>query len=250
MRILITGGSGILASEITKLFMEFKNFDVFSFPKSRLDITSNNSIKTNLKNVDPDVIIHTAAITDVALCEKNKKLAWSVNVNGTKKMSNLARKYNDNILFVYISTAGVFDGRRGNYTEYSIPYPPNFYALTKIIGEEAIRHTQKNFIIIRTNFVPKKKWSYDKAFIDRYGTYLFTRDVSYAIKELLNEKKNGTIHITGNKKISMYELAKMTTPNIQKMTLKDYNGPPLPRDMSLNTIRWKKYNIGFSYKNI
>mgnify|MGYP006447264093 FL=1 len=53
----------------------------------------------------------------------------------------------------------------------------------------------------------------------------------------------GIIHIVGDKKISMFELAKFTTPNIQPMTMNDYSGPPLTKDMSLDTKRWKKYSI-------
>ncbi|GAG82414.1 unnamed protein product, partial [marine sediment metagenome] len=51
------------------------------------------------------------------------------------------------------------------------------------------------------------------------------------------------IHITGDRKISMFELAKKVSPDIKPMTLKEYEGPPLTIDMSLDTIKWKKYKI-------
>ena len=51
------------------------------------------------------------------------------------------------------------------------------------------------------------------------------------------------IHIVGDSKISMFELAKKLSPDVEPMTLNDYDGPPLPMDMSLDTVRWKKYNI-------
>ncbi|MGB9003330.1 MAG: NAD(P)-dependent oxidoreductase, partial [Nitrosotalea sp.] len=53
----------------------------------------------------------------------------------------------------------------------------------------------------------------------------------------------GYVHIVGDRKISMFELAKLTTPEIQPMTINDYIGPRLTIDMSLDTERWKKYHI-------
>ncbi len=57
------------------------------------------------------------------------------------------------------------------------------------------------------------------------------------------EKITGIVHVVGDKKISVYELAKMTTPDVQPMTINDYSGPKLTMDMSLDTERWKKYKI-------
>ncbi len=87
----------------------------------------------------------------------------------------------------------------------------------------------------------KKTWPYPKAFTDRFGTYLFAENVAIGISEILNENLNGIIHVVGNEKISMYELAKITTPDILPMTIKEYDGPTLTMDMSLNSERWKKY---------
>ena len=96
-------------------------------------------------------------------------------------------------------------------------------------------------LFMRTNFVAKKTWSYPKAFTDRFGTYLFAENVAIGISEILNENLNGIIHVVGNEKISMYELAKITTPDILPMTIKEYDGPTLTMDMSLDSERWKKY---------
>ena len=100
-----------------------------------------------------------------------------------------------------------------------------------------------NSLIIRTNFVARKKWPYEKAFTDRFGTYLFSDQVAKAISDVYYKKLNGLIHIVGDKKISMYDLAKLTTPEIQPMTINDYDGPPLTIDMTLDSINWQKYKI-------
>ena len=128
------------------------------------------------------------------------------------------------------------------YKESSIPYPENFYALTKLVGEHEVRRLPE-FLIVRTNFVSKEKWPYPKAFTDRFGTYLFADGVAKGIQDVQKEKLQGIIHIVGDKKISIYELAKITTPDVQPMTIKEYSGPKLTMDMSLDTERWKKYKI-------
>jgi dTDP-4-dehydrorhamnose reductase len=169
-------------------------------------------------------------------------LTWNVNVKGTKNIIDEIIHSKLDINFVYVSTACVFDGHSEMYTEKSIPYPKNFYSLTKLLGEFEAR-ILPNVTIIRTNFVPKKPWPYEKAFTDRYGTYLFAEQVANGINDVIKERLTGIIHIVGDKKMSVFELAKMTTPQIKPMTINDYSGPPLTMDMSLDTKRWKKYKI-------
>ena len=101
----------------------------------------------------------------------------------------------------------------------------------------------KNYLIVRTNFVAREQWPYPKAFVDRFGTYLFADQVAYGINDIVKEKIYGILHIVGAKKLSMYELAKLTTPDIKPMTLEEYSGPNLTIDMTLDTEIWKKYDI-------
>lgn len=236
---LITGITGALGSELKKIFPES-----ISPTHKELDICDLYSVKNFFHNQKIDVVIHTAALTTVRGCEENKPLALQINVEGTRNLIDEFKQSNPLGKFVFISTACVFDGHTGMYTENSIPYPENFYSLTKLLGEYIVNNFN-NSLIIRTNFVAKKEWPYPKAFTDRYGTYLFADQVASGIRDILNEDFQGVIHLVGDKKISMYELAKMTTPNIQPMTLNDYSGPKLTIDMSLDTTKWKKYSIKY-----
>ena len=238
--ILITGASGSLGLELKKIFSNTLTPDHIT-----LDITKRKYVLDYFKNKNIDIVIHAAALTKIRNCEENKKLAWNTNVEGTKNLVDAVLESKRDIQFIYISTACVFDGHTGMYKESSIPYPENFYSLTKLIAEHEVNKLP-NHIIIRTNFVPKKKWPYPKAFTDRYGTYLFANQVAQGIHEIQKEKLQGIIHIIGDKKISMFELAKITTPEIQPMTIDDYSGPKLTMDMSLDTERWKKYQISDS----
>jgi len=235
MTILVTGGTGGLGSELRLFYPE-----CLSPTRTDLDITNNNQVIDYFNNHSINLVIHTAAITSVRLCEEDRQLAWNANVQGTKNLVNAVTKSQNDIKFIYISTACVFDGYGELYKENDIPYPENFYALTKLIGETEVSKI-KNHLIIRTNFVSKKPWPYPAAFTDRFGTYLFAETVAKGITEILKEDLNGIIHLVGDKKISMFELAKMTNPNVLPMTMNDYEGPPLTIDMSLDTERWKKY---------
>ena len=235
MKTLITGGSGILGTELKKFFPNSL------FPShSVLDITNHEMVFDYFSKNEFDSIIHTAAMTSVRQCESEKKLSWSTNVVGTKNLIDATTEFRSNSKFIYVSTACVFDGHTGMYKESSVPYPENFYALTKLIGEQFVKNL-KNHIIIRTNFVGKQKWMYPKAFTDRFGTYLFAENVASGIREIFDANIEGTIHIVGDKKLSMYDLAKISTPSIKPMTIDEYQGPPLTMDMSLDTERWKKY---------
>ena len=237
MSILITGGSGALGTELKKIFS-----DTLTPTHHELDITNKKTVMDYIKNHDIDLIIHTAALTHIRPCEENQPLAWKTNVEGTRNLVNAVLDSKKNTRFIYVSTACVFDGHIGMYKESSIPYPENFYALTKLIGEYEVNKLPE-YLIIRTNFVAKKKWPYPRAFSDRFGTYLFAQDVSQGIKDVQKENVTGYVHIVGDKKISMFELAKLTTPEIQPMTISEYSGPRLTMDMSLDTERWKKYKI-------
>ena len=237
MKSLITGGSGILGTELKKFFPDSL------FPsRSELDITNHEMVYDYFSKNEFDSIIHTAAMTSVRQCESEKKLSWGTNVVGTKNLVDATTEFRPNSKFIYLSTACVFDGHDGMYKESSIPSPENFYALTKLIGEQQIKNL-KNYLIIRTNFVGKQKWMYPKAFTDRFGTYLFAENVASGIKEIFDANIEGIIHIIGDKKLSMYDLAKITTASIQPMTIDEYQGPPLTMDMSLDTERWKKYTL-------
>jgi dTDP-4-dehydrorhamnose reductase len=238
MTVLITGGSGGLGEELVKLYP-----DSLAPSHTELDVSDSDKVFEYFRNHnDIEIVIHTAAITGIRACEEKKEVAWKTNVEGTKNLVQAVLNQNNKIYFIYISTACVFDGHSEMYNESSIPYPENFYALTKLLGEREIMKLP-NYLIVRTNFVARKKWPYPKAFTDRFGTYLFANDVARGIQEVQKEDLKGIVHIVGDKKLSVFELAKKTTPDVGAMTINDYSGPPLTMDMSLDTERWKKYKI-------
>lgn len=227
-KILITGGSGILGSNIRKLIR-------CDAPSSgELDITDFKKCRKAMKKYSPDIIIHCAAWTDVAGAERERAKCWRVNVAGTQNMVRAAAGRR----FVYISTEYVFDGKRGNYKETDMPNPLNFYSLTKLLGE-VIVNQYPNTLIIRTAFKKDGPWAYPKAFIDQWMSADFASERAPAIvKAALMAKLIGVIHVSGRRK-TIYELAKRASPNVGKMSINDVP-VKLPRDTSLSSSLWKK----------
>ena len=237
MKILITGGDTSLSKELSKIYdnVLIPNLD-------ELDLTNKKNIEEFFTKENFDVIIHNESLLNVRLCEEQKDLATKINVTSTKNLIDVIQNKIPNVQFIHLSTPCVFDGSVGMYTESSIPKPVNFYGLTRLYAEKEVQKL-KQYVIIRTNYVDVMKWPYPKAFTDRFGTYLFTKQVAEGIYDVQKEGITGIIHLANNTKISMYDLAKMTTPDIEPMTIDDYSGPPVTMDMSLDSKRWKKYNI-------
>ncbi|MEM5830511.1 MAG: SDR family oxidoreductase [Candidatus Aenigmatarchaeota archaeon] len=275
-KILITGSTGLLGYWISKIFIE-SNFNVYlvynthepkfkDAEKIALDITNFEKVKETLKKVKPDVIIHSAALTDVDLCEKEKELAYNVNVNGTRNFIKSLYTLNLSSKFIYISTDYVFDGQKGNYREYDIPNPINYYGLTKLLGEEVTK-TYNNYIIIRTSalfgFSPSGKENFGlialkklinnekvKAFVDQIVSPTYVEFLADAIFKLIKlEISNDILHIAGEA-MSRYDfalkLAKILNKEnlIEKSFLNEANFiAKRPKNSSLNVEKQKNYKL-------
>ncbi|MDP3765572.1 MAG: sugar nucleotide-binding protein [Nanoarchaeota archaeon] len=239
MKVLITGGSGALGKSLKKVFRNA------IFPAhAEMDITKPREVDKVILSYKPKTLIHTAALVSIRECEENRQKAWLTNVEGTQNIVNALNKLNNNCYLISMSTACVFAGESKKfYTEDGIPAPKNYYSITKLCGEIVARQ-YRNVCIVRTNFAPKEQWKYPKAFVDRFGTYLFAGGVAKGIFDIYKKKEKGIIHVVGDKRMSMYELALLTgSKNVGKMTLDEYDGPPVTVDMSLSTNKWKKYKI-------
>jgi dTDP-4-dehydrorhamnose reductase len=237
--VFVTGSTGNLGRELVKVFPS-----ALAPTHKEVGITDRDAIFEFVRKNKPNALIHCAALTGVRECEDNKEMAWKVNVEGTENLVKACEKVARNCYFIHISTACVFYGDKGNYIETDIPHPKNFYSLTKLLGEFVVKYSiLKKWLIIRTNFVAREKWPYPKAFVDRYGTYLFSDDLAKAIKSVMETNATGILHVCGEEKLSMFELAKLMTPDVRPMSLAEYQGPPLTIDMSLESARIKPFKL-------
>jgi dTDP-4-dehydrorhamnose reductase len=238
VEILMTGGTGRLGKELLKVFPESLHPS-----RQQLGLEVKAQVDKYVSEKEPDVIIHTAAVTSIPYCEENRREAYETNIGGTENLVNACVDHDSSCYFVLISTACVFHGDVGNYVETDLPYPKNYYALTKLLAEHVVKYSRLKFLIIRTNFVAREEWPYPRAFTDRYGTYLFASDVASAIESVVQKELTGIVHVCGDEKMSMFELAKITTPHIEPMTLSEYHGVPLTVDMSLSSIRIRPFRM-------
>jgi dTDP-4-dehydrorhamnose reductase len=237
VKLCITGASGKLGTQLRKLFP-----DSLAPPHGELDITNAEATREYIVNGAFDTVIHCAALTSIRYCEEHREETYNVNVNGTRNLAEaLVASSAKDRYFVYLSTACVFPGDSSDkyYSEDDVPYPKNLYSVTKLLGEYIVNSFSKilKVLVIRTNFIERGDWPYPTAFSDRYATYLYSDQLGKAIKELVDKKMTGLVHICGNKRMSMYEFARLTDPKVKPMTLKDYSGPPLTVNMSLTSHR-------------
>ena len=139
-RIICTGGSGLLGSELRKILPDI------DYPSSKeFDVTNYKQMKKYLKLNSCDLIIHAAAIASPPLVDNDPQKAVKVNIEGTCNIVKLCMKYD--IRLIYISTDYVFRGDKGNYKEDDPVYPVNKYAWSKLGGECAVRMYDKSLII-------------------------------------------------------------------------------------------------------
>jgi len=156
----VTGGTGRLGWHIVQRLVE-KGFSVVATSRKLL---SSNDVRLRwvklfledsymlsrvLDDVDPDVVIHTASETNVDACEEYREYAFRINVEATRQIAKWCGRYGR--FMIYISTDYVFDGEKGMYTEGDVPRPVNFYGLTKLLGEEAVRSSCERYCIVRTS---------------------------------------------------------------------------------------------------
>jgi dTDP-4-dehydrorhamnose reductase len=183
----------------------------------RVDITT-KKIVTYLETVNPDVVIHCAAFTNVDQCESEREKAWAVNVSGTEKISTTCQKIGAKL--VYISTDFVFDGKKGMYTEKDECNPLNWYGKTKLEGEKRVEQLD-DYVIARTsvlygwhttlNFVT---WVIHqlqhkcpiKIVTDQYTCPTLADNLAACLLQL-SVKGHGLYHVAGSERINRYAFA-------------------------------------------
>jgi len=232
-KLLITGGSGFIGWNLAKCAAEF--YDVFftyrQHPVSiegcqeyQVNLQNRSEIEDLLEEIQPEIVIHTAAIADVDICEKHRSLAYEINVATTSHLAKCAEELN--CRFVYISTDLIFDGKAGNYTETDRPISINYYGETKLLGEKAVMSTMTDYLIVRMALVYgtgngvngcftdwiRNGLEHEKPvslYTDQYRTPLFVLDGVRALVELIEKPvKKEIFHLAGKERLNRYDFGK------------------------------------------
>ena len=226
-KVLITGGNGLLGKRLRQL-LESNKFVVIGSGIGRdrllnhnhsyveLDITNKGQCCEILENINPDVIVNAAAITNVDYCETKKEHCLLVNSKSIDYL-NISKKRH----FIQISTDFIFDGDKGPYNEDGNPNPINYYGYSKYKAEQKILKKNGNFSIIRTCLVYgedansnnilmwvkkafKKKQSLNIV-DDQYRTPTFVDDLCNGIIKVIDSEALGVYNISGGEYLSIFD---------------------------------------------
>lgn len=222
MRIVITGASGQLGSELQDLFNEKSNYECFFLDRKQLPLDQTMLIQAILAQYKPDLIIHGGAYTAVDLAESETELADKINHLASEQIAAYCALHGTKL--IAISTDYVFDGLSSVALKEDAPVAPiNTYGLTKLRGEQAIQMLCPEAIIIRTSWVYS---TYGKNFVktmirlmserdeigvinDQIGSPTYARDLAAAILVIIASDKwlGGVYHYSNEGEISWYDFA-------------------------------------------
>lgn len=232
-KILITGASGFLGryllnfapKEVLILAQHHKHHLPNTSPNVqpfKLDFT-----KLSLEQIDdfkPQVIIHAAAQSSIDACELDPEIAWELNFEVTRRLTDIADRNRSRLIFTSSDT--VFDGKQGNYSEGDPPNPLNVYAETKIKSEQYILENLRDAVVVRPalfyglslNGNPSfsqvmlenlKAGKRLYLFTDQYRSPLPVSLLAQALWELVDSGFGGILHLGGTERISRYDMGKL-----------------------------------------
>ena len=219
MKIVITGGKGLLAKNIIPFLNSYH--EVIPIDIDQWDIADKEKSKAFLKESSPDVLINLAAVTNVDGCEDCRELAEKINGEAPGFLAELCQKHR--IKLVHLSTDYVFNGRKNApYTEEEIPDPQSVYGKTKLAGEINVMRKNPSSLIIRAqwlygdggeNFITKiTKAAKEKGILevvdDQRGMPTYAKDLALPIKTLLEGNNSGIYNIANSGSCTWYEFAK------------------------------------------
>ncbi len=227
-KVFITGCGGMLGQAVYETFAPHCQIlatdvdlnapwleygDVIDFPK----------ISEKAFKFEPDLIINLAALTDLEYCEKNPEITWKTNALGAENMALISKKLN--ATHIYVSTAGIFDGRKEYYNDFEQPNPISVYAKAKYYGETVIEKMLSNYFIFRAGWMMGGGYEKDKKFVnkifkqilngkkelfvvkDKLGTPTYTINFAEAMFEIVQTELYGLYNMVCEGSCSRYEVA-------------------------------------------
>ncbi len=176
-KVLVTGVNGMLGSNILK-FMS--HGEVIGYSHNDLDVTDHNVVRNVLRSEKPDIIIHTAAFTNVEACETEIDKAYLINTMGTQNLVNYALEHD--ILFIYISSTGIYGKQQDNaYTEFDSSYPTTIHHKSKYEAEKIVQNHLNKYLVLRTGWLYGGDKTHEKNYVYKRYLDLKNSDVNYSV---------------------------------------------------------------------
>lgn len=267
-KIYIAGSGGMLGEAFYEQFsdsytLKCTDIDVNEPWLSRLDFRDFDAYSKDVEEFAPDYLFHLGAYTSLEYCELNVDEAYATNTMAVENAVLIANKLEIPVL--YISTAGIFDGEKSSYDDWSIPNPLGVYARSKYAGERYVVENAKRYLVCRAGWMmgggPKK----DKKFIqklmkqlregqtelhvvdDKDGTPTYTHDFANNVKLLIQSECWGLYNMVCGGQTSRFEVAQELLAQLgltDKVTLtpvssdffgSEYFAPRPPCERLINT---------------
>jgi len=245
MKILITGSNGLLGQKLVYKLRQMN--DVICIATARgdnrlvektgyefysLDITNPTEVLSLFGKIQPDVVINTAAMTNVDACETEREACWELNVSAVEyQVETLEALQQANPLyqphFIHLSTDFIFDGTHGPLDEDETPHPLSYYAESKLAAERVVRGARINWAIARTVLVYGIVDNMSRSNIvlwvkanleagktinvvdDQFRTPTLAEDLAEGCWLIANKKATGVFNISGPDFLSILDLANM-----------------------------------------
>ena len=234
MKIFITGANGFLGQHLTKHFAN-KGFEVIAsgrgvckifeqnnFRYEDVDLTNEQNLIKIIKHHQPNIIIHTAAMSKPDECNNNKEACLLHNVEATKYLIKAAQTISAH--FIYTSTDFIF-GEDGPHSEAEMPAPLNFYGESKLMAELIVKQSELLYSIVRPVFIYGPVWQGMrpsflhwvknnleqnkpiKVVSDQLRTPTYVYDICDGIEAIIQKKEAGDFHLAGKDIVSPYTMA-------------------------------------------
>lgn len=228
MKILLLGNTGQLGWELHRTLLTLGDLIALDYPE--IDMADPQSIRTLVRNHQPDLIVNATAYTDVDKAESEPELAMAINGTGPGILAEEAQRLGGAL--IHYSTDYVFDGTKGEaYTEEDEPNPINVYGETKLAGEQAVQAVGGAYIIFRTSWVYSLRrpcfvtkvleWARQNETLrivdDQISSPTWARTLAEATSQVIAQgvgetlhyikSKSGLYHLSGNGSCSRFDWA-------------------------------------------
>jgi dTDP-4-dehydrorhamnose reductase len=221
--ILVTGGDGLLAYQLKQIAPPDFNFSFLG--RAEFDLTQKDLMAQRLAELQPQVVINTAAYNLVDRCEIERELSWSVNATAPQQLAELCAE--KKIQLVHYGTDYVFDGaKKSPYAETDAAQPLNHYAAGKFAGEQAVLRASPQHLVLRTSWVFDWHPTQTKTFIhtilktaregramksttDQFSVPTFATDLAQWTLALVRLGTGGLFHAVNDDGVSRYDWAKI-----------------------------------------
>lgn len=237
IRILLTGANGLLGQKIIEQMAHRNIFELYATGRGDnrnrvlenytyidTDITDPQRLENLFRKVRPDVVIHTAAMTNVDQCEQERGACWRINVSAVEEIVKLCAAQGSRL--VHISTDFIFDGLHGPYDESAKPHALSWYGESKLRAEQVILESGIPATILRTILLYGVTHDMSRSNIvlwareslasgkqisvvnDQYRSPTLAEDLATAVILAVVKERTGTYHISGPEVFSILELVR------------------------------------------